>query len=169
VIVHLNNLKGVLVMGTRARINILERETIVSVPLPLRKSQATIATKVAEEGEGKILVSIYKQFDGYPGGLGEELKDIAGDLEIVNGFGVESEEQANGMGCLAAQIIKEMKEGIGGVYIIHPDSEDRGEEYCYNIYALDGVVFVLCVDTCHPEPIYDGPLKEWDTSNVYED
>ena len=86
-----------------------------------------------------VIVCIYQQMDGYFEGVGKHLESILKDTKIVNGFGSDTPLKAsNGMGCLAASLIKELKEGIGGVYIFRPDSHDCDEEYIYNIYEVNG-------------------------------
>ncbi len=86
--------------------------------------------------EKSILVTIYRQFDGYPTGHGAELKNILQGMTIVNGIrGGEKRKIANGMGCMAAQLIKSLKTDIGGIYIATPGAFDVGEEYAYHLAA----------------------------------
>lgn len=73
--------------------------------------------------------------------MGKDLKDILSGKTIINGFGSDTSATYcyNGMGCLTASVIKELKEGIGNVYICpHDESEDAGQEYFYAIYPLEG-------------------------------
>lgn len=90
------------------------------------------------DDEGEILLTFYKQYDGYPEGHGKLLAEFLSGFKIVNGFsGNEGAKGANGMGCLAAQVLAEFKspsrvEGkgsIGNVYIYKAGSSDCGEEY----------------------------------------
>src|SRR5438309_11960266 len=83
----------------------------------------------------EILTTIYRQMDGYPNGHGLELAEILAPLTIVNGFGRSDTPQANGMGCLAAQLVKALKDGVGHIYIYKPNASGCGEEYIYHIYA----------------------------------
>lgn len=85
--------------------------------------------------DGKALVTIYRQFDGYPDGLGVDLANILTGHTLVNGFGGKDAEasQFNGMGCLAAQVVRHLKDSIGNVYIYPAGSRDVGEEYIYTI------------------------------------
>ena len=67
---------------------------------------------------GNVLSTVYRQNDGYPDGLGQEIKKIlnGGKSRIINGIsGQSSPAYFNGMGCLGAYLIGELKEGIGGV------------------------------------------------------
>jgi len=81
------------------------------------------------------ILCMYRQHDGYLSGYGLELAKYLQGFNIVNGIGHNTPERAaNGMGCLAAQLITHFKVGIGGVYIHHSDATDCGEEYTYTIY-----------------------------------
>ncbi len=96
-----------------------------------------------------VLTTIYRQFDGYPDGLGKELSEFLSPIEIVNGISDRSKPIANGMGCLAAQIIKHLKEEVGNVYLYPPGSKDCGEEFTYRIYLHKGEIWIKCLE----EPI----------------
>lgn len=81
----------------------------------------------------QTLCAIYRQYDGYPSGMGKDLAEFLVQGKLVNGIGNinESEIVFNGAGCLAAQTIKHLKEGAGNVYITTPNAPD--EEYRYEI------------------------------------
>ena len=86
--------------------------------------------------DGKTLVTIYRQYDGYPEGMGLDLAEFLVDITVVNGFGgdMKAGTHANGMGCLAAQLIAHLKEDqLGNVYIAPPDANDMWEEYTYKV------------------------------------
>lgn len=96
---------------------------------------------------GKTITTIYRQFDGYPSGMGAEIKKILGKTKLTNGYGGNQKlpTTANGMGCLAAYFIGKLKQGkIGNVYIYPARSTDCGEEYVYTIFDRDGVVWLSC-------------------------
>lgn len=107
----------------------------------------------------ETLTTIYRQFDGYPSGMGADLQDLIGDLEIVNGY--QGGRQANGMGCLAAQIVAGMKDGVGNVYIYPAGASDCGEEYVYTLSDQQGAVHVRCEDVYEESVIYEGLLRDW--------
>ena len=113
-----------------------------------------------KDGENALL-TIYRQYDGYPEGMGEDIKNIAGHLEIVNGFS-DRENKANGMGCLAAQIVAGLKNDVGNVYIYPAGVSDVWEEYTYVLTEKEGRVHVNCTD--FDSVVYDGFLSDWDTS-----
>ena len=85
-------------MGTRATIKIAKREEGVSF----------------SEKPDKFIVSIYHHFDGYPEYLGVTLANYLENKKIVNGLGGNRDAPVfNGLGCMAASIIKELKEEAG--------------------------------------------------------
>jgi len=90
------------------------------------------------------LVCLYRQFDGYPSGHGTELSDFLNKIEVGNGIAGEPEmgEFANGMGCLAAQLIAHFKKSVGGFYIhsIKDADGDGGVDYEYHVYPNKVVV-----------------------------
>jgi len=79
--------------------------------------------------DGKPFAAFYRQFDGYPDGHGAEIGKILASIRLVNGFGLRDKpgEVANGPGCLAAQIVTELKTeaGLGGIYLVNPNPEDH--------------------------------------------
>ena len=103
------------------------------------------------EGD-KPLLAFYRQMDGYPSGHGQELVDFLKGMEMVNGIQVGGEppklQQANGAGCLAAQILTHFKTGVinhtygqdgakirvgdnvGSIYVVPVGQE---EEYNYDV------------------------------------
>jgi len=132
-------------MGTRARINIFKGN--------------------------QILVSIYRQMDGYPDGLGTEVAEFAASLSLVNGLGFEKRPVANGMGCFAAQLIKHLKDGPGSIHIRSTGPESHGEEYVYNLKDDNGHIHMAVLSgrmtafglpgdsETEMETLYSGPVS----------
>jgi hypothetical protein len=88
----------------------------------------------------KAIINMYRQFDGYPTGHGQELANFLNGFEIVNGYGEVKPKIANGMGCLAAQMIAHFKQSVGGFYI-HPVTDtDCWQDYEYHVYENKVVV-----------------------------
>jgi hypothetical protein len=58
-------------------------------------------------------------------------------MKIVNGLGRDDENVANGLGCLAAQLIAEIKDGPGNVSIIGPEESYGYIEFEYYIWGYD--------------------------------
>ena len=86
------------------------------------------------------VVNMYRQFDGYPSGHGAELADFLDGMVVVNGYGEVKPKIANGMGCLAAQMIANFKQTVGGFYI-HPVTDtDCWQDYEYHVYEDKVVV-----------------------------
>lgn len=87
------------------------------------------------------IVCLYRQFDGYPSGHGAELADFLNGIKGINGFSGKPEmgTVANGMGCLAAQLIAHFKKSVGGFYI-HAITDSVGVDYEYHVYANKVVV-----------------------------
>ena len=85
-------------------------------------------------------INMYRQFDGYPSGHGAELADFLDGMVVVNGYGEVKPKIANGMGCLAAQMIANFKQTVGGFYI-HPVTDtDCWQDYEYHVYEDKVVV-----------------------------
>jgi hypothetical protein len=107
-------------MATRAMISIAKREEGVSF----------------SEIPDKTIVDIYHHWDGYPEGLGVTLASYLDDMRIRNGIGSKDDPDYifAGLGCMAASIVAELKDGPGNVYI-----EDRGShgwiDYHYYVWG----------------------------------
>ena len=83
----------------------------------------------------KPVINMYAQYDGYPSGHGAELAEFLTPLKLTNGFGGDTTNLANGMGCLAAQLVAKFKVGCGGHYLYPTTVKDCGQDYEYHIYA----------------------------------
>lgn len=80
------------------------------------------------------IMTMYRQFDGYPSGMGNDLAEFLNEGKVVNGFSMnETQRVFNGAGCLAAQLVAHFKEGAGGFYLHKPMSKNCGEEYTYYV------------------------------------
>ena len=92
------------------------------------------------EGDQPI-INMYRQFDGYVSGHGKELADFLLFDEITNGIPVGDKRRiANGMGCLAAQLVAHFKKEAGGFYLYPVGETNCGQEYEYHIYENKIVV-----------------------------
>lgn len=101
-------------------------------------------THVKQDGE--TILTMYRQYDGYLAGHGADLAEFLSDFKIVNGFGERVPKLANGMGCLAAQIVANFKKGVGDFYLYKPGTSDVGEEYVYTVEGSEGKPLQI---TCH--------------------
>lgn len=104
--------------------------------------------------DNRPVICMYRQFDGYPSGHGAELADFLNQFEaITNGYAFnETRKIANGMGCLAAQLVGHFKTGHGGFYLYPTNSKDCGQEYEYHIYSDR-----ITVKDYNGKAIYTGP------------
>ena len=118
----------------------------------------------------KTIATIYRQYDGYPTGMGDDIKEALNDgiVTILNGFGNQTvPSHFNGMGCLAAFLIGELKQKkIGNVYIFAPNSKDVGEEFTYTLSEVDGKVKLKVVENYNNKTIFNGLLKDFDGETV---
>jgi hypothetical protein len=89
-------------------------------------------TRVYDE-RGAEIICLYRQFDGYPDGHGRELADFVERKTIVNGMTGDERNIANGMGCLAAQIVAFFKQEPGNFYLYPPGEKDAWEDYEYHV------------------------------------
>lgn len=91
----------------------------------------------SETMDSKPMVCMYRQYDGYPSGHGKELADFLTPITLVNGIGFDEKRVvANGMGCLAAQMVARFKNGAGGIYITSPAlNQDAWQDYEYHVFA----------------------------------
>lgn len=86
--------------------------------------------------EGKPVACLYRQFDGYMSGHGRDLAKFLSSFQaITNGIAAgEKRKTANGMGCLAAQMIANFKTEVGGFYLYPTNTKDAGQDYTYHVY-----------------------------------
>jgi hypothetical protein len=99
-----------------------------------RSTTLFIETYKDESGKQKKnkIVVMYRQFDGYPSGHGQELAEFLSKGKLVNGMGMDDNIVFNGMGCLTAQVVAHFKDGAGGIYL---QTKDKGcwEEFRYQV------------------------------------
>jgi hypothetical protein len=101
-------------------------------------------TKLAEDVDAIALVNLYRQYDGYPKGHGKELAKFLNSKALINGYNKihqESGGYANGMGCLAAQLVAHFKKSIGGIYMYPVTDVNAGQDYEYHVYP-DAIVVI---------------------------
>jgi len=145
----------------------------------------TRSLTVIVEADGNEISVLYRQYDGYLTGHGAELKHFLNGFSVVNGLGIDDRRNtANGMGCLAAQIVANFKTGPGGFYLYPPGTRDCGEEYIYTVYpqrpvgdSYSGIYLKVqagCVTFFgfpgtkqeNMSVLYDGPVEDFDPETV---
>ena len=111
-------------MGTRSTYRIIE--------------EYSIGKKVKKVKQNPICL-VYRQYDGYPTGHPLETAKWLSTGIVVNGLGMKEDKLVfNGAGCLAAQLISEMKDGPGGTYIHTLKSRGESwEDYLYDIIVKE--------------------------------
>ena len=119
--------------------------------------------------EGRKIINMYRQYDGYPSGHGKELAEFLEPITMVNGIGAtEARKIANGSGCLAAQLVSHFKDGPGGIYLEPTTAVDCGQDYEYHIatHGEGAELTITCQRIEGPRPlrrkkIFDGSLEEF--------
>ena len=118
----------------------------------------------SDDGTNEPIMCIYRQYDGYPSGHGHELAQFLNSKTIVNGYGEQNSMEANGMSCLAAQLVVQLKHGVGGIYIYAPMvGRDHWQDYEYHVYE-DKVIVQNCntvYDSGHNQVIFDGTWEDF--------
>lgn len=101
-------------------------------------------TVIAENADTNSIVAMYRQYDGYLDGHGQELAEFLIGKRLVNGFGPgdDGSNAFNGMGCMAARVISHFKgDQIGGFYLENP-RQPSSQEYNYRVWEEDGKIMM---------------------------
>lgn len=133
----------------------------------------TRATIHIYEGK-KHIVSIYRQMDGYPSGIGLEIVNHLRTSRLVNGYGNgdSAPNVFNGMQCLAAYLIGVLKlfpygqhrDAIGNVYLT--DESDR-QEWNYKVFTKGDK---LLLEVEHDDKIkFSGEMYKFDAKKIEGD
>ena len=106
------------------------------------------------------IIVMYKQFDGYPEGMGVKLANFLEGYIIINGIPPNpNPKSANGIHDLAAQLVAEFKNEIGEIYLHPSGTRDVWEEFIYYIYlGPDNILRIQVVQACR---IKDNQAGEW--------
>lgn len=83
-------------------------------------------TKFIDNNE--VLVTAYRQYDGYPTGHGKELAEFLSGIKRIGWKGPAG--TANGIFCLAAQFVARFKAEPGDIYLVPAWQE---EEWNYEV------------------------------------
>lgn len=126
-----------------------------------------------DETPETTLITIYRQYDGYPEGLGKEIIEKFANHQITNGISLNRpnpESFSNGMGEFAADLLYFLKEShpSGNIYVFPPDCSDVGEEYTYTITQTDdGFLAMECVN-CSGKTLFKGKMQNLNTDLLEE-
>jgi len=128
-------------------------------------------TVMLDEEDNEIVV-MYRQFDGYPTGYGQELASYLAGFIIVNGMRLNEKRDkiANGAACLAAQIVAHFKQDVGGIYLHPAGTRDCGEEYLYEVHPNVGenVMLTAYCGYGDMEQFYHGFAQDFDGKKLEE-
>lgn len=132
------------------------------------RSLTTFIEKYRDEKTQKVkqvkLVTMYRQFDGYPKGMGMDLAEFLSKGKLVNGISVaETELVFNGMGCLAAQAVAHFKDGPGSIYLHRGGTINCWENYRYEVIQTEGSkdIIIRCYDASNRKWIFEGTPTEF--------
>ena len=76
---------------------------------------------------------------------GKELRDFLSFITLVNGIEDYFPNQravANGMDCLAAQIVARFKEGAGGIYLTLSTRSAEDSDFSYHVFEKNKVIYL---------------------------
>jgi hypothetical protein len=84
---------------------------------------------------GRSFANMYREHDGQPKIHGRELASFFNSFDaVVDGYRPgDRRKLADGMGCVAAQLISHVKKGVGGYYLQHLDDVNN-QAYVYHIF-----------------------------------
>jgi len=111
----------------------------------------------------KSVVNMYRQYDGYPEGHGQDLAGFLFDLDVLNGLSGVNYNVANGPGCLAALLVAHFKDGPGNIYLEQCNGEPgiSCEDYIYTVYPKEGEQTVISIyEVYAKEVIFVGTPEE---------
>jgi hypothetical protein len=142
-------------MATRALINIVDRQEGRSFSKTLPSTA--------------IHTQLYKHYDGYPERLGVTLASYLKGYDISNGIpqGIQG-PIANGIGCLAAQLVSYLKEEPGNVYLQPPRNIDM-EDYVYYIWVKENEEIMISIFDQEEECIFVGDCNKLIEKYEYND
>jgi hypothetical protein len=124
----------------------------------------------------KSVVNMYRQYDGYPQGHGLDLAEFLSEFEVVNGLVSDhytdyyKNKMANGVGCLAAQLVGYFKDGPGNIYLeaLNGEPGDSWEEYIYTLFPKEGEpTYISIYDVHAKECVFVGTYADLQTK--YDD
>jgi hypothetical protein len=132
----------------------------------------TRATTTVKDSNGKTIMVLYRQSDGYQDCHGKELKEFLETKIMINGISYgDKRDLANGMGCLAAQMVAKFKTKVGLFYIYPESTENNYIDFAYTVYPTDDSdtpTLKIKVES-HGKTIFDGVVAEYKPEDACED
>ena len=103
----------------------------------------TRSTTKIYDGE-RLILALYKQWDGYTDSWGKKLKEFIKSKRVVNGYNMDEKNKVfNGAGCFALQLVVEFKDGTGDLYAT---TEGDLQEYNYVLKFEGKKVVIECLE-----------------------
>lgn len=106
--------------------------------------------------DGNPILSLYQQYDGYVGGVGQQIAELFKKYQIVNGVGDVG--MANGFSELALFYLIDNKKGNGNIYATH---EKDMQEFNYEINASFGSSDIYVTVKEGRDVIFDGLVNDF--------
>jgi len=111
-----------------------------------------------------VLANMYGQWDGYPSGHGRDLALWLKSLTVVAGISdYKAKNTANGIMCLAAQVIGKFKQGIGCYYLMPPTQEPEYHSYEIRVDADNKIRLRMTYDG---KQVFNGQPKNFRAARI---
>jgi len=129
------------------------------------RSMSTRSLTIFKSDDGQEIVVMYHHYDGYPRGYGKELAEFLEGMVLTSGIPFKNapEKFANGMNCLAAQVVSHFKKNdIGNIYLWPAGKRDLGEDYIYEVTSKEReeVIITAMKGYGKKEILFSGPASE---------
>jgi hypothetical protein len=117
--------------------------------------------------DNEPIINMYRQYDGYPSGMGVDLLEFLDGLHMVNGIRVgEKKRIANGVHCLAAQLVSHFKADAGGIYLYPTTDTNCWQEYEYHIQLVENskgkeVLHIKVYDNAESKWLFQGTIRRF--------
>lgn len=121
-------------------------------------------TKVYDQFDGNLICVMYCQYDGYPTGVGADIKTCLNGMNVVNGYNSDTPKPfVNRMGKLASYLIA--NSGID--YELQSQSDNCDYiDFTYHLKFKDGKVYLEVESFENME--YSGFLDDFDPEKLEE-
>lgn len=114
----------------------------------------TRSITVVKDTDNNKIIEMYKQYDGYPEGLGAELLGFINSGNMTNGIPVGDKRKLfNGIECFTAQLVEHFKDGAGCIYLHAPTTDYVNKKKYFHMYdaeyyyEIDSELNLTCWDT----------------------
>jgi len=130
---------------------------------------STRSLTIVRNPEGNTLLTLYKQSDGYPRHYGYYLAKLLAQVRMTHGLIQDRNlgHSANGLGCLAAQIVAKLKDAAGEVYLVPEwDETNMYTRFVYIITTQEDHLTVKALEhtvggNTDRKNIFEGTVKDF--------